>query len=92
MTEPIDTFCFVAAIKDLDVFHFLFAGFVSLLLLETWVTICVNPSIMLIEGAVDAPLNGVWIMVLVLGWLFSKKFCCCECPSGVFVVEPLLFF
>ena len=45
-----------------------------LLLLMTWVMICVSPSIMLAEDAGDALLNGVWIMVLVLGWLFSNKF------------------
>ena len=29
---------------------------------------------MLVDDTGDAPLNGVWIMVLVLGWLFSNKF------------------
>ena len=29
---------------------------------------------MLGDGAGDAPLNGVWIVVLFLGWLFLNKF------------------
>ena len=73
MTEPIDAFCFVAAIEDLDVFHHLFAGFVSLVVVgDLGHDLCQS----LIEGAGagDALLNSVWIMVLVLGWLFSKKF------------------
>ena len=28
---------------------------------------------MLADGAGDAPLNGVWIVVLVLDWLFSNN-------------------
>ena len=42
-----------------------------LLLLVTWVMICVRPSIMLADGAGDALLNGVWIVVLFLGWFLS---------------------
>ena len=45
-----------------------------LLLLVTWVMICVRASVMLADGAGDAPLNGVWIVLLVLYWLFSNMF------------------
>ena len=43
-----------------------------LLLLVTFVRICVSASVMLAEGAGDAPLKGVWMVVLVLGWWLSK--------------------
>ena len=36
--------------------------------------ICVSPFIMLSGATGEAPLYGVWIMVLVLGWLFSNRF------------------
>ena len=45
-----------------------------LLLLETWVRACVRAPVMLADGAGDAPLNGVWMVLLVLGWLLSNKF------------------
>ena len=38
-----------------------------LLLLATWVMICVSPSTMLAGTAGEVPLYSVWIMVLVLG-------------------------
>ena len=38
-----------------------------LLLLVTWVRACVRASVMLADGAGDVPLNGVWMVVLVLG-------------------------
>ena len=37
--------------------------------------ICVRASVMLADGAGDAPLNGVSMVVLVLGWLLSNRFC-----------------
>ena len=45
-----------------------------LLLLATLIKACVRACVMLADGAGDAPLNGVWIVVLVLGWLFSNRF------------------
>ena len=48
---------------------------------------------MLAEGAGDVPLNGVWMVVLVLGWWVSNKFwnygpllvapVCCVCGTAV---------
>ena len=44
-----------------------------LLLLATWFMICVIPSTRS-AGDGEVPLCGVWIIVLVLGWLLSNKF------------------
>ena len=65
-----------------------------LLLLATWVMICVNPSTKSTGAVGDAPLYVLWILVLVLGWLLSSLFgnnglmlCapvwCLGCPAGV---------
>ena len=51
----------------------------------TCVNICVSASVMLAECAGDAPLKAVWIMVLVLGWRFSKKFS----NNGLLLVVPV---
>ena len=42
-------------------------------------------SVMLAECAGDAPLKGVWIVVLVPGWRFSKKFS----NNGLLFVVPV---
>ena len=38
-----------------------------LLLLVTWVRACVRASVMLADSAGDMPLNGMWMVVLVVG-------------------------
>ena len=59
-----------------------------LLLLVTCVMICVRASVMLADGASDVLLNGVWIVVLVLGWLFSNRFW----NNGLLLGAPAIFF
>ena len=40
---------------------------------------------MLADGAGDAPLNSVWMAVLVLGWLLSNRFW----NNGLLLVAPV---
>ena len=40
---------------------------------------------MLADGAGDAPLNGVWIVVLILSWLLSNRFW----NNGPLLVAPV---
>ena len=44
------------------------------LLSVTCTNICMNASVMLADGAGDAPLNWGFVMVLVLGIWFSNRF------------------
>ena len=57
-----------------------------LLLFVTWVTICVNPSTRSAGAVGDTPAYGVWIMVLVLGWLFSNRLWNIWLFGGLFVM------
>ena len=62
-----------ALLVPLKIFMFFIICLLTLSFL-TCVKICVSASVMLAEGAGDVPLKGVWIAVLVLGWMLSKKF------------------
>ena len=56
-----------------------------LLLLATCAMICVRVSVILADGTGYAPLKGVWMVMLVLGWWASKRFL----NNGVLLVWPV---